>query len=48
MEQDQQIGKLVYYLDGQEIGTVEITAKTSIDRADYLHYVKKSFGYWLL
>ena len=48
VEQDQQIGKLVYYLDGQEIGTVEITAKTSIDRADYLHYVKKSFGYWLL
>ena len=48
VEQGLQIGKLVYYLDGQEIGTVEITAKTSLDRADYLHYVKKSFGYWLL
>lgn len=48
VKQGQQIGKLVYYLDGNEIGTVEITAKTSIDRANYLHAVKKSFGYWLL
>ena len=48
VEKGQQIGKLVYYLDGTELGNVEITAAEAIERADYLHYVKQSFGCWLL
>ena len=48
VEKGQQIGKLVYYLDGQELGKIEIVAAKAVDRADYLHYVKKGFGYWLL
>ena len=48
VEKGQQIGKLVYYLDGAELGNVEITAAKAIERADYLHYVKQSFGCWLL
>ena len=48
VEKGQQIGKLVYYLDGAELGSVEITAAEAIDRADYLHYVKQSFVCWLL
>lgn len=48
VEKGQQIGKLVYYLDGQELGKIEIVAAKAVDRADYLHYVKKGFGYWFL
>ena len=48
VEKGQQIGRLVYYLDGTELGNVEITAAEAIERADYLHYVKQSFGCWLL
>lgn len=48
VEKGQQIGRLVYYLDGAELGSVEITAAEAIDRADYLHYVKQSFVCWLL
>ena len=48
VEKGQQIGELVYYLDGQELGKIEIVAAKAVDRADYLHYVKKGFGYWLL
>ena len=48
VEKGQQIGRLVYYLDGAELGNVEITAAKTIERADYLHYVKQSFGCWLL
>lgn len=43
VEQGQQIGKLVYYLGGEEIGTVEITAAKAIDRAGYLHYLERVF-----
>ena len=48
VEQGQQIGKLVYYLDGQELGQIEILAAQAIDQADYLHYVKQGFAFWLL
>ena len=43
VEKGQQIGKLVYYLDGEEIGTVEIAAAKDIDRAGYLHYLERVF-----
>lgn len=48
VEKGQSMGKLVYYLDGQELGTIEITAAEAVDRANYLHYVKKGLTCWLL
>ena len=43
VEKGQLIGKLVYYLGGEEIGAVEITAAKAIDRAGYLHYLERVF-----
>lgn len=48
VEKGQLIGKLVYYLDGEELGEIGIIAKEAVDRADYLHYVKQGLSYWLL
>lgn len=48
VEKGQLIGKLVYYLDGEELGEIGIIAKEAIDRADYLHYVKQGLSCWLL
>ena len=48
VEKGQQIGRLVYYLDGEELGEIGIIAKEAVDRADYLHYVKQGLSYWLL
>ena len=48
VEKGQLIGKLVYYLDGEELGEIGIIAKEAVDRADYPHYVKQGLSYWLL
>jgi D-alanyl-D-alanine carboxypeptidase (penicillin-binding protein 5/6) len=48
VEEGQQIGKLAYYLDGQEIGNVPILAAEGVERAGYGHYLKKAAEYLLL
>ena len=37
-----------YYLNGTEIGNVPILFAVSVEKADYLDYLKKIFGYFLL
>lgn len=35
------LGEAVYRLDGQEIGRVELVAAETVEKADFLHYLKK-------
>lgn len=39
-------GKLTYYLDGEEIGSVEIVFAEDVERAGYGHYLKKAWEAW--
>lgn len=48
VEEGQEIGKLTYSLAGKELGSIPILAENGVDKAGYLHYLGKAFGYWLL
>lgn len=48
IEKGQEIGKLSYFLDGKEIGSIPILAAEEIAKAGYGHYLKRAFGYLLL
>ena len=38
------VGQAVYESDGKVLGTMDIVAKTSVDAAGFVDYVKKVFG----
>ena len=48
VEIGQQVGRLSYVLNGEEIGNVPILASENIERASYLDYLKKAVEGWLL
>ena len=41
-------GKAVYYLNGNEIGSVKLLFAESVERAGFLDYLKKAFQSWLI
>lgn len=42
------IGKAVYYLNGEEIGSVEILAQEDVEEAGFLDYLKKAWAQYRL
>ncbi len=44
----EQIGTLIYSLNGKEIGRIGIVAEESVERAGFLDYLKKAADSWLL
>ena len=48
IEAGEQIGTLIYSLNGQEIGRVGIVAGESVKRAEFFDYLKKAAQGWLL
>ncbi len=48
VEEGQEIGKLTYTLNGQEIGSVAILADSAVGKAGYGYYVGRAFAYLLL
>lgn len=42
------VGRVVYYLNGKELGVSEILAAGSVDRAGYRDYLQKAFQIFLL
>lgn len=41
-------GKAVYYLNGNEIGSIELVFAESVERAGFIDYFKKAFQSWLI
>ena len=48
VKEGQEIGKLTYTLNGQEIGSVAILADRAVGKAGYGYYVGRAFAYLLL
>ena len=48
VEQGQVLGKLGYYYGGKKLGEVDIVAKTSVEQAKYLDYVKRVWLAWMM
>ena len=48
VEEGQEIGKLTYTLNGQEIGSIAILADSAVGKAGYGYYVGRAFAYLLL
>ncbi len=48
VKKGQQAGCADYYLNGNKVGTVPITYTEDVEKAGYMDYLKKVFGYFLL
>lgn len=48
LAQGERVGKLVYLLDGSEIGSVDIVTAEAVERAKYFDYWKKMWYDWLI
>ncbi len=42
------VGWAVYFLDGAEIGSVDLISTQKIEKATYMDYIKMTFGRWVL
>ena len=43
VKKGQQIGSLIYYYNGKEIGTIPIVAKENIEKAHYIDHIRNLF-----
>ena len=41
IEKGADVGRIVYSIDGKEIGYISILAESSVEKAQYLDYLKK-------
>ena len=41
-------GRAVYYLNGNEIGSVKLLFREAVEKAGFLDYLKKAFQSWLV
>ena len=42
------VGRLIYYLDGRELGEVHLVARESVDAAGYLDYLNSLWRSWMV
>lgn len=48
VEEGQEIGRLTYTLNGEEIGHIPILAAETVEKAGYVHYLGRAFEYLML
>ena len=47
IEEDQEIGKLLYYYGDHKLGEIAVLAKETVDEAKYIDYVKRVWLAWM-